>query len=113
MTKENINIEAVKEFFMKLQTDILNAIEIVDGNNFLVDSWQRSEGGGGTTCILENGKLFETIWCSVIYLRLGHDGPKVEVGVGNDASGDLQSFVKPLAHGRHADLVRHGRSAPI
>ncbi|MBT6232892.1 oxygen-dependent coproporphyrinogen oxidase [Methylophilaceae bacterium] len=59
MTKENINIEAVKEFFMKLQTDILNAIEIVDGNNFLVDSWQRSEGGGGTTCILENGKLFE------------------------------------------------------
>ena len=59
MTKENINIEAVKDYFVKLQMDILNAIEIVDGNNFLVDSWQRSEGGGGTTCILENGKLFE------------------------------------------------------
>jgi len=59
MTRENINIEAVKDYFVKLQMDILNAIEIVDGNNFLVDSWQRSEGGGGTTCILENGKLFE------------------------------------------------------
>ena len=59
MTKENINIKAVKDYFIKLQMDILNAIEIVDGNNFLVDSWQRSEGGGGTTCILENGKLFE------------------------------------------------------
>ena len=58
MTENKINSEAVKNYFTKLQTDILNAVEIVDGKNFLVDSWQRSEGGGGTTCILENGNIF-------------------------------------------------------
>ena len=59
MTENKINNEAVKNYFTKLQTDIINAVEIVDGKNFLVDSWQRSEGGGGTTCILENGNIFE------------------------------------------------------
>ena len=59
MTENKINSETVKNYFTKLQTDILNAVEIVDGKNFLVDSWQRSEGGGGTTCILENGNIFE------------------------------------------------------
>ena len=49
MTENKINSEAVKNYFAKLQTDIINAVEIVDGKNFLVDSWQRSEGGGGTT----------------------------------------------------------------
>ena len=43
MTENKINNEAVKNYFTKLQTDILNAVEIVDGKNFLVDSWQRSE----------------------------------------------------------------------
>ena len=59
MTENKINNEAVKSYFTKLQTDIINAVEIVDGKNFLVDSWQRAEGGGGTTCILENGNIFE------------------------------------------------------
>ena len=58
MNENKINNEVVKDYFTGLQTDILNAVEIVDGKNFLVDSWQRSEGGGGTTCILENGKYF-------------------------------------------------------
>ena len=58
MTENKIHNEAVKKYFTKLQTDIINAVEIVDGKNFLVDSWQRSEGGGGTTCILENGSVF-------------------------------------------------------
>jgi len=43
MTENKINNEAVKNYFTKLQTDIINAVEIVDGKNFLVDSWQRSE----------------------------------------------------------------------
>jgi len=34
-------------------------VQIVDGENFLIDSWQRKEGGGGTTSILEGGNVFE------------------------------------------------------
>jgi coproporphyrinogen III oxidase len=32
---------------------------MVDGKNFLHDSWQRPEGGGGTSCMLEEGNVFE------------------------------------------------------
>ena len=54
-----VNKKFVKEYFLGLQTKIVEAIEIVDGKNFLNDSWKRNEGGGGTTCILENGNIFE------------------------------------------------------
>ena len=54
-----VNKKFVKEYFLGLQAKIVEAIEIVDGKNFLNDSWQRNEGGGGTTCILENGNIFE------------------------------------------------------
>jgi len=55
----NKKIQQVRSFLVNLQNEIVHAIEIVDKNNFLNDSWQRREGGGGTTCILENGKIFE------------------------------------------------------
>ena len=56
---ENKKIELVKSFLLNLQNEIVQALEVVDKNNFLNDSWQRQEGGGGTTCILENGNVFE------------------------------------------------------
>jgi coproporphyrinogen III oxidase len=57
--KKDIDKNSVKDFLSNLQTKIIEAIQIVDGKNFLIDSWQRIEGGGGTTAILENGNVFE------------------------------------------------------
>ena len=37
----------------------MSALEVVDRKGFIRDSWQRPEGGGGTTCIVENGQVFE------------------------------------------------------
>ncbi len=37
----------------------MSALEVVDRKGFLRDSWQRPEGGGGTTCIVEDGQVFE------------------------------------------------------
>ena len=37
----------------------MSALEVVDRKGFVRDSWQRPEGGGGTTCIVENGQVFE------------------------------------------------------
>jgi coproporphyrinogen III oxidase len=48
----------VHEYFAGLQQRIVAALEKLDGP-FRRDSWQRPEGGGGLTCIIENGKLFE------------------------------------------------------
>jgi coproporphyrinogen III oxidase len=49
---------AVHEYFAGLQQRIVAALEKLDGA-FKRDSWQRPEGGGGLTCIIEEGKLFE------------------------------------------------------
>lgn len=51
--------QAVLNYLQSLQAKIVEAIELVDGKNFLQDSWQRPEGGGGTSCLLEEGNVFE------------------------------------------------------
>jgi coproporphyrinogen III oxidase len=50
---------AVHEYFSALQERIVSALEVVDRKGFTRDSWQRAEGGGGTTCIVEDGQVFE------------------------------------------------------
>ncbi|HQN65981.1 MAG TPA: oxygen-dependent coproporphyrinogen oxidase [Methylophilus sp.] len=56
---QNINTQAVYNYLQNLQARIVEAVELVDGKNFLQDSWQRPEGGGGNSCMLENGNVFE------------------------------------------------------
>ncbi len=56
---DQINPNAVFEYLQGLQGRIVEAIELADGKNFLHDSWQRPEGGGGTSCMLEEGNVFE------------------------------------------------------
>ena len=49
---------AVHEYFSGLQSRIVAALEGID-SPFRKDSWSRPEGGGGLSCILEEGKVFE------------------------------------------------------
>lgn len=58
-TNDTINSHAVFEYLQGLQGRIVEAIELIDGKTFLHDSWQRPEGGGGTSCMLEEGNVFE------------------------------------------------------
>lgn len=45
---------------MKIQHDVCRALEEQDGDKkFLVDKWMRKEGGGGITCVLQDGAVFE------------------------------------------------------
>jgi coproporphyrinogen III oxidase len=50
---------AVHDYLAALQARIVAALEQIDGKAFKQDSWQRAEGGGGITQILEEGKVFE------------------------------------------------------
>ena len=50
---------AVHEYFTSLQGSIVGALEALDAKAFRRDSWQRPEGGGGVTRVLEDGNLFE------------------------------------------------------
>lgn len=54
-----MDTQAVLSYLQNLQAKIVEAIELVDGKNFLQDSWQRPEGGGGNSCMLEEGNVFE------------------------------------------------------
>jgi coproporphyrinogen III oxidase len=55
----NIKTTDIYNYLQNLQAKIVDAIELVDGKTFLQDSWQRPEGGGGNSCLLEEGNVFE------------------------------------------------------
>jgi coproporphyrinogen III oxidase len=46
-------------FVKQLQKDIVSGLETLDGSKFWADEWQRKEGGGGISCVLQDGKVFE------------------------------------------------------
>ncbi len=50
---------AVKNYLLDLQVRIVAAMEAIDGKTFLTDSWDRPEGGGGISRVIENGHVFE------------------------------------------------------
>ncbi|HED40012.1 MAG TPA: oxygen-dependent coproporphyrinogen oxidase [Chromatiales bacterium] len=54
------NIDDVKTYLLGLQESICEALEAEDGEaRFVADSWERPEGGGGTSRVMSNGKVFE------------------------------------------------------
>jgi len=50
---------AVKTYFTDLQTRIVAALEAADGLPFRTDSWDRAEGGGGLSRLIEEGRVLE------------------------------------------------------
>jgi coproporphyrinogen III oxidase len=54
-----MDFEAVKHYFIDLQNRIVETLQVTDGKNFLHDTWQRPEGGGGVSCVLEEGNVLE------------------------------------------------------
>jgi coproporphyrinogen III oxidase len=49
----------VKDYFVGLQDNIVSRLEELDGKSFLRDSWNRPQGGGGISRLVEQGNLFE------------------------------------------------------
>ena len=48
-----------KEYYVGLQNRIVAALEKIEGGPFRRDSWDRPEGGGGISCLTEDGQIFE------------------------------------------------------
>ena len=51
--------ELVKTWLQDLQSKIVAALEAVDGQPFVRDGWTRPTGGGGLSCVIEIGGVFE------------------------------------------------------
>lgn len=52
-------VNQVKPYLLNLQDHITKTLEGVDGQLFLEDLWERKQGGGGRTRVLEKGNVFE------------------------------------------------------
>jgi len=83
---ESINPNAVFEYLQGLQGRIVEALELIDGKNFLHDSWQRPEGGGGTSCMLEEGNIFERAGIGFSHVR-GNKLPPAATAAHPNAAG--------------------------
>ncbi len=58
--QETIDVNQVKDYFLQLQDNICHHLELADGEEkFVEDNWERPEGGGGRTRVLEYGGVFE------------------------------------------------------
>jgi coproporphyrinogen III oxidase len=54
-----MDARAVHDYFAALQDRIVAALESVDGKSFKNDTWERPEGGGGISRVVEEGNVFE------------------------------------------------------
>ena len=54
-----MDFSPVQHFLTGLQTRIVARLGELDGKDFTRDEWRRPQGGGGVSCILEEGNLFE------------------------------------------------------
>ncbi|MGP1678078.1 MAG: oxygen-dependent coproporphyrinogen oxidase [Burkholderiales bacterium] len=50
---------AVKDYLLGLQQRVVATLEDLDGKPFREDRWDRPQGGGGISRVIEEGKLFE------------------------------------------------------
>jgi coproporphyrinogen III oxidase len=54
-----IDLPALKDWFIGLQSRIVGELEAADGLAFRTDSWDRPAGGGGISRLIEEGNLLE------------------------------------------------------
>lgn len=59
----------MEEFIKEQQTEIVRELEKIDGKTFRTDKWVRETGGGGISCVLQDGNVFEKagVNISVVY----------------------------------------------
>jgi coproporphyrinogen III oxidase len=55
-----MHVDSVKDYLINLQQTICHTMQQEDGSkHFQQDHWQRKQGGGGCSCVMENGAVFE------------------------------------------------------
>jgi coproporphyrinogen III oxidase len=54
-----MDVGAVRDYFVDLQSRVVLGLEAIDGRPFRRDEWTRSEGGGGISRLIEEGNVLE------------------------------------------------------
>lgn len=69
VTKDSPMRLRMEAMIKEKQQEIIAALEKIDGNKFRQDRWTRPNGGGGISCVLQEGNVFEKagVNVSVVY----------------------------------------------
>ena len=54
-----VDVGAVRDYLTGLQDRIVARLEAIDGGSFRRDAWDRPEGGGGVSRLIEEGNVLE------------------------------------------------------
>jgi coproporphyrinogen III oxidase len=55
----SVDFQGVRQYLAGLQEKIVVRLERIDGGAFRGDAWERADGGGGDSRVLEDGQVFE------------------------------------------------------
>ena len=75
-----MDISPARDYFTGLQARIVARLEEIDGNPFRRDVWQRPEGGGGESRLLEQGRVFERGGVNFSHVKGDRLPPSATVG---------------------------------
>lgn len=104
--------EQMQALVVEQQRQICAALEAIDGGaTFRRDSWQRPEGGGGTSCVLENGRVFEKVGVNVSVVH-GTLSPQAAVSMGGGQSLPADADRRFYATGLSVIAHPHNPMAP-
>ena len=78
-TRDVQGIAQVEHYLRDLHRRIVAGLTALDGQAFIHDHWERPEGGGGISCILEDGSLFERAGVGFSCVRGEHLPPSATV----------------------------------
>jgi coproporphyrinogen III oxidase len=57
--RDMFDLAAARAYFLDVQSRIVAGLEAADGQTFRRDEWKRESGGGGLSCLIEEGNVFE------------------------------------------------------
>ena len=105
----------MESFIKRQQREIVSQLEAIDGRSFRKDEWTRPDGGGGITCVLQDGNVFEKagVNISVVYgtlpraaiekMRVNHRAMSADVDRLDFFAAGLSMVLHP--HNPHAPTV--------
>jgi len=108
--------EKMEAMVRAAQDEICEAVAKVDGGSFQTDSWEREGGGGGTSCVLQDGRVFEKagVNVSVVHGTLTPEAARSMGGGSELGETDLDFFAtgvslvihpkNPMAPTAHANF---------
>lgn len=91
--------EAMTAVVRRVQDAICRAVEKLEERPFREEEWERPEGGGGITRVLQDGQVFEKagVNVSVVHGTLGAEAASTMGGGGHAETTDLRFFAAGLS----------------